>query len=205
MGLCPPKLPTDVLNDIRDVVDSLTNDTPNLYELVWNRLLETYMPTRWQLACQLLTFPHVAGIRPAMLMNQLLSLLPPSDQPDTMFLFLFLDRLPANISSQLTTHTFRHSRDMAAYADQIWDSTPPPPAQPVAALPSQPRSSSPASTLSMRSASRSGRSRSHSPALRRRPDYCYYHWRFGAAAHHCQAPCAWLGPQAGNGPATSGL
>ena len=36
-----PKLPTDDLNDISDVVDSLTDDTPNPYELVCNRLLET--------------------------------------------------------------------------------------------------------------------------------------------------------------------
>ena len=198
-------MPTDVLNDISDVVDSLTDDTPNPYELVRNRLLETYTPTRWQLARQLMSFPHVSGVRPTTLMNQLLSLLPEGDHPETMFLLLFLDRLPPHISSQLTARTFRHPRDMAAYADQIWDSTPPPPAQPVAALPSQPRSSSPASTVSMRSVSRSGRSRSRSPAPRRQQDYCYYHRRFGAAAHHCQAPCTWLGPLAGNGPSAGGL
>ena len=37
-----PKLPTDVLNDISNVVDSLTVDTPNPYELMRNCLLETY-------------------------------------------------------------------------------------------------------------------------------------------------------------------
>ena len=58
-------------------------------------------------------------------MNQILSLLPPGDHPETMFLMLFLDRLPPNISAQLTARSFRHPRDMAAYADQIWDSTPP--------------------------------------------------------------------------------
>ena len=197
-----PKMPTDILNDISDVVDSLTDDTPNPYELVKNRLLETYTPTRWQLARQLMSFPHVSGVRPTTLMNQLLSLLPEGDHPETMFLLLFLDRLPPHISSQLTTRTFRHPRDMAAYVGQIWDSTPP--AQPVAAASFQPRSSSPASTVSMQSVSRSSRSRSRSPAPRHRPDYCYYHRRFGAAAHHCQAPCAWLGPRAGNGPAAGG-
>ena len=144
-------MPTDVLNNISDVVDSLTDDTPNPYELVKNRLLETYTLTRRQLACQLMSFPHVSGVRPTTLMNQLLSLLPEGDHLETMFLLLFLNRLPPHISSQLTTRTFRHPRDMAAYADQIWDSTPPP-AQPVAALPSQLRSSSPASTISMQSA-----------------------------------------------------
>ena len=92
-----PKLPTDVLNDISDVVDSLTDDTPNPYELVRNRLLETYTPTRWQLARQLLSFPHVSGVRPTTLINQLLSLLPEGDHPElarAMFLLLFLDRLP---------------------------------------------------------------------------------------------------------------
>ena len=114
-----PKLPTDVLNDISDVVDSLLEDTPNPYELVKNRLLETYTPTRWQLARQLLNFPQVSGVRPTTLMNQLLSLLPPGDHPETMFLMLFLDRLPPNISAPLTTRTFHHLRDMAANADQI--------------------------------------------------------------------------------------
>ena len=165
-----PKLPTDVLNDISDVVDSLMDDTPNPYDLVKNRLLETYTPTWWQLARQLLNFPHVSGVRPTTLMNQLLSLLPPGDHPETMFLMLFLNRLPPNISVQLTARTFRHPR--AAYADQIWDSTPLP-AQAVAALPSQSRSSSPASTVSMWLVSRSGRRCSRSPAPRRRPDYCY--------------------------------
>ena len=201
-----PKLPTDVLNDISDVVDSLTDATPNPYELAKNRLLETYTPTRWQLAWQLLSFPHVTGVRPTTLMNQLLSLLPPGDHPETMFMLLYLDRLPPNISAQLTARTFRHPRDMAAYADQIWDSTPPLAAPVAAALPAQLRSVSLASTVSMRSASRStrNRSRSRSPAPRRRFDYCYYHRRFGPAAHHCQAPCSWLGPLAGNGAAAGG-
>ena len=100
-----------------------------------------------------MSFPHVSGVRPTTLMNQLLSLLPEGDHPETMFLLLFLDRLPPHISSQLTARTFRHPRDMAAYADQIWDSTPPPPAQPVAAASFQLRSSSLASTVSMRSVS----------------------------------------------------
>ena len=94
-----PKLPADVLNDISDVINSLINATPNPYKLVKNRLLETYTPTRWQLAQQLLTFPHIAGVRPTTLMNQLLSLLSPGDQPDTMFLLPFLDRLPLSISA----------------------------------------------------------------------------------------------------------
>ena len=199
-----PKLPTDVLNNISDVVDSLTDDTPNPYELVKNRLLETYTPTRWQLARQLMTFPHISGVWPTTLMNQLLSLLPQGDHPETMFLMLFLDCLLPNISTQLTARSFRHPRDVAAYADQIWDSTPPP-AQPVAALPPQLRSSLLVSTVSKRSASHSGCSRSRSPAPCCRPDYCYYHRRFGAAAHHCQAPCSWLGPRAENGPAAGGF
>ena len=68
-------------------------------------------------------------------MNQLLSLLPPGDHPETLFMLLFLDCLPPNISVQLTTRTFRHSGDTAAYADQIWDSTPLPAAPVAVALP----------------------------------------------------------------------
>ena len=95
-----------------------------------------------------MSFPHVSGVRPTTLMNQLLSLLPEGDHPETMFLLLFLDRLPPHISSQLTARTFCHPRDMAVYADQIWDSTPPP-VQPVAALPPKLRSTSLLSTVSM--------------------------------------------------------
>ena len=136
-----PKMPTDILNDISNVVDSFTDDTPNLYELVKNHLLETYTPTCWQLARQLMSFPHVSGVCPTTLINQLLSLLPEGDHPETMFLLLFLDCLLPYISSQLTSRTFLHPRDMAAYADHIWDSTPPAPAQPVAAASCQPSSS----------------------------------------------------------------
>ena len=64
--------------------------------------------TRWQLARQGVTFPQVAGVLPTTLMNQLLSLLPVGDHPETMFLLLFLDRLLQHISSQLTARSFRH-------------------------------------------------------------------------------------------------
>ena len=110
-------------------------------------MLETYAPTCCQLAQQLISFPHISGVRPTTLMNQLLSLLPDGNNPETMFLLLFLDCQLLIISSQLTACTFRHPRDMVAYANQIWDSMPLP-AQPVAALPPQPCSVSPVSTVS---------------------------------------------------------
>ena len=168
-----PKLPSDVLNDISDVVDSLMDDTPNPYELVKNRLLETYTPTWWQLVRQLMTFPQVAGVCHTTLMNQLLSLLPPGDHLKTMFLMLVLDRLPPNISAQLTARSFRHPQDTASYVDQIWDSTPSL-AQPVATLPPQLHSSSPVSTVSMRLASLSGLCRGSSPAPCHRPSAVWH-------------------------------
>ena len=43
-------------------MDSLTDNMPNPYELVRNRLLETYIPTNWQQACQLMTFPQLSSV-----------------------------------------------------------------------------------------------------------------------------------------------
>ena len=191
-----PKLPTDVLNNISNVVDSLTDATPNPYELAKNHLLETYTPTHWQLAQQLLTFPHVAGVCPTTLMNQLLSLLPPGDHPDTMFLLLFLGCLPANISAQLTapSATCGTWRPMLTRSGTVLHRR----------LPRQQQHYHPAAfcfagVYCLHAVHlRSGRSRSRSSAPYRHFDYCNYHRRYGAAAHHCQAPCSWLGPLAGN-------
>ena len=140
----------------------------------------------------------MSGVCPTTLMNQLLFLLPPGDHPETMFLLLFLDGLLHHGAYKLPADG-PHFPPTAGHGC-LWG---PYLGQHTVSYPTGPCSPSPASTISMWLVSCSGCSRS--PAAHCRPDYCNYHRRFGAAAHHCQAPCSWLGQQLGKGPATGGL
>jgi hypothetical protein len=112
---------------------------------------------------------------------------------DTIFLALFLLRLPTSMRDHLA------AADMARHADTIWDSRAGESA--VAAV------AAPVEAVAARSPTRDSRRRSPDhrqqggqrqqrrktpgPDRRRDQSLCYYHSRFGKKAHKCEAPCSW--------------
>jgi hypothetical protein len=58
------------------------------------------------------------GARPSTLLEGIMSLLPTGEQPGVLFMALFLKKLPRD---HLCSRNFESVREMALFADQLWD------------------------------------------------------------------------------------
>ena len=204
-----PALSGDVMDEIQDVIEEIaTTAAADPYERTKERLLLLYAPSRWVMASRILHHPHLGDARPSVLMSKMLALLPRGEPPGILFQTAWLERLPADVRAQVSTHDFADVRAMAAYADRIWETRTAEAS--VAALslhnPS-PRSPSPMDTRSRHS------SRASSPATagptrlpgHQRGTICFYHRKWGMAARYCRDPCSWQGWRPGNVQAAGGL
>jgi hypothetical protein len=184
------KLPEDVLRSVRDLVQAVTDETADAYEQLKYRLLSSYGMSKWQLAGRIIDFTVSADARPSTLLDGMLSLLPTGEQPGVIFMALFLKKLPQDVRDHLCSRNFESVRDMAIFADQMWDARGSLSYPMVAAIGSR-------SPNRGRRRSRSGGQASSS---RRRPtpaardsELCYYHANYADRAHKCRAPCSWTG------------
>ena len=191
-------LPQDVIISIRDLVNTITESTHMPYQQLKYRLLSSYSPSRWSLINRLLDTPPLGDRRPSVLMDSMLSLLPQDEPAGSLFLGLFLRRLPQDMRDHLSTRQFDTPHQMAETADLLWDARGHPQVTAsgtapallmstslVAAAPAAP-ARRPSSPYPRRGRSPSPRSRARSPS-----SLCYYHRRFGPAARNCQPPCSW--------------
>jgi len=110
-----------VLKSVRDILQDRTAPDTTLYHRLRERLLRRFQPSKWQLAYQVIHHPGIGDLRPSQLLDAMLSLLPPGEQPGNLFQALFLERLPAEMRNQLAADTFESVREMAVKADSIWD------------------------------------------------------------------------------------
>jgi hypothetical protein len=193
------RLPEAVSISVRSLLLSITQATEDPYEQLKARLTKNFGKTKWQRAFELLDHPEIGDRRPSRLMSDMLALLPAETNPDTLFLALFLRRLPTSIRDHLAAADCNTAEEMATLADMLWDA----------------RSSSSVSVIeedtvaaiSGRSASpreghrrsperqRPQRGRGGGNATRSRPQtpgrLCKLHKKWGAAAHNCWPPCSW--------------
>jgi hypothetical protein len=190
------KLPEDVLRSVRDLVQAVTDETTEAYEQLKYRLLSSYGMSKWQLAGRIIDFTVSADARPSTLLDGMLSLLPTGEQPGVIFMALFLKKLPQDVRDHLCSRNFDSVRDMAIFADQMWDACGSLSYPVVAAIgarsPNRGRSRS-------RSAGRASGSRRRPTPAARDSELCYYHANYADRAHKCRAPCPWTGnaPAAG--------
>ena len=204
-----PALSGDVMDEIQDVIEEIaTTAAADPYERTKERLLLLYAPSRWVMASRILHHPHLGDARPSVLMSKMLALLPRGEPPGILFQTAWLERLPADVRAQVSTHDFADVRAMAAYADRIWETRMA--EATVAALSLHnppPRSPSPMDTCS-RSSSRASSLATAGPTRlpgRQRGTLCFYHRKWGMAARYCRDPCSWQGRRPGNVQASSGL
>jgi hypothetical protein len=193
------RLPEAVSISVRSLLLSITQATEDPYEQLKARLTKNFGKTRWQRAFELLDHPEIGDRRPSRLMSDMLALLPAETNPDTLFLALFLRRLPASIRDHLAAADCGTAEEMATLADMLWDA----------------RSSGSVSLVEEESvAAISGRSASPREGHRRSPErqrpqggrgggstsrprpqtpgkLCKLHKKWGAAAHNCWPPCSW--------------
>ena len=134
------------------------------------------------------------------MMAAMLALLPPGGVADTLFLCLFLRRLPAGMRDHLAAADFKTAAEMSAHADLLWDARA---GQTVAAVAaemmmpvyrsSSPRDSQRSSSPPGREGRRTERRRAtpHSETGRLNPGFCKIHAKYGAKANYCMGNCSW--------------
>ena len=162
------------------------------YERTKERLLLLYAPSRWVMASRILHHPHLGDTRPSVLMSKMLALLPRGEPPGIFFQTAWLEWLPADVRSQVSTHDFADVRAMAAFTDRVWETRSAEVSVAALSLRNHPRSPSPMDTRSHPP------SRASSPATagptklpgRQRDTLCFYHHKWGMAAPYCRDPCS---------------
>jgi len=189
------RLPAAVSTSLRSTITAAVNEeVEDPYERLRTKLLATYGKTRWQRAFALLDHPDLGDRRPSALMSDMVALLPDDAQPDTLFLALFLRRLPPSLRDHLAAADLDSADEMAELADKLWD-----------ARNSQSISAVADSVAAVRpfSPSRSGRSPDRRPQQQqhrqstphrgrgRDSSWCRNHRRFGDKTKNCTAPCSY--------------
>jgi hypothetical protein len=207
------KLPQDVVMSVRSLVSAIEADPVKQemsYTLMKEALLGSYGMTKWQMAYALLDHPDLGDRRPSAMMAEMLSLRYETTAPDSLFLALFLHRLPPSIRDHLSAANHTTATEMSAHADILWDarntSSVSSIADSLAAV--SVRSASPARRAqSPDRRARSSDRRARSPDRRRgggrqpprRPTpgrtdgkkVCWIHRKYGSDATSCRKPCDW--------------
>ena len=73
------------------------------------KLVSSYILSRWQKVSKLIHHPGLGDCRPTALMDTMLALLPEDETPGSLFLGLFLERLPVKIRDHLVSREFKNS------------------------------------------------------------------------------------------------
>jgi hypothetical protein len=118
------KLPQEVVMSVRALVSAIEADPvkqERSYTLMKEALLGSYGMTKWQMAYSLLDHPDLGDRRPSAMMAEMLSLRFETTAPDSLFLALFLRRLPASIRDHLAAANHTTATEMATHADILWD------------------------------------------------------------------------------------
>jgi len=193
------RLPEVVSMNLRAFLLAVTDETAAPYTDLKAQLVSAYGKTRWQRAFAILDHPEMGDRRPSRLMGDMLALLPPGDRPDTLFMAVFLRRLPSSMRDHLAAADHATPQLMAAQADLLWDSRT---SQQVSSMDLN------IDALSSRSAS-PGRGRSpdrrqqqketwksrpqtpHGDRSRQDGQWCLNHKRYGKRTKNCFPPCAY--------------
>jgi hypothetical protein len=150
----------------------------------------------------LLVMPPLGDRRPTHLMNEILALLPvDSNKDNSLFLGMFLRKLPASMRDHLAAKDHQTATEMSRHADVLWDACCSESGisaiADVSAVSRPPRNShgcSPNRHKSPVCPGNTGQNRKQTPG----PDgrcrdfsLCFFHDKWGSEAKKCQSPCAW--------------
>jgi hypothetical protein len=181
------KLPQNIMVSVRGLIMNATSSsTP--YEDLKAKLVSSYTLTRWQRINKLIHHPALGDRRPTALMDAMLALLPDDEVPGSLFLGLFLERLPVEMRDHLVASEFKNPSEMALHADKLWDARRTQSSDPLLAAAAT--SPSRARTRERGSTSPSRRTQTPGPST---SGECYFHKRFGSAANNCRPPCNFPG------------
>jgi len=203
------KLPEAVVVSVRNLVASVQPTDTDAYERLKDRLTSSYSKSKWQQVFSLIKHPDLGDRRPSQMMNEMLALLPDGENGDsTIFLGLFLLRLPVSMRDHLAAANLKTAEEMARHADVLWDARAGDSAVTAVATEVDAVSlRSPRTDTRRRSPARDSRrrspERSNRPPRRQTPgrdgfrssnrssSLCFYHGKYGQKARQCEAPCTW--------------
>lgn len=113
-------LPEDVLEKVRSVMQ-VARTVADPYGLLRGRLVELFTPSVMQRLNGIIWQPELGGRRPSELMEAMLALLPPGEQPGLLFKAMFIHRLPNDMRDRVALDVQRaEPRELAALADQLY-------------------------------------------------------------------------------------
>ena len=185
------KLPQKIMVSVRGLIMSSTASSSTPYEDLKAKLVSSYTLSRWQRVAKLIHHPGLGDSRPTALMDAMLALLPEDEVPGSLFLGLFLERLPVEMRDHLVAKKFENPGEMALHADLLWDARRTQSTDPLLAA----ATSSPASPSRARARERGSTSpnrRNQTPGPNNSGE-CYFHKRFGNSANNCRPPCSFQG------------
>jgi len=118
------KLPQDVVMSVRALISAIEADPVKQeasYTLLKEALMGSFGMTKWQMAYALLDHPDLGDRRPSAMMAEMLALRFETSPPDSLFLALFLRRVPTSIRDHLAAANHETATAMATHADILWD------------------------------------------------------------------------------------
>jgi hypothetical protein len=168
-------------------------------------LVASHVLSDYQRVEQLSKVEPLGGRRPSELLATMLEICPREHENCPFFRFAFLQRLPREIrvllaeedAAELRATAEKADRFLAIHSPQAHDTV-------LAALPASSDAEEEAVTAAaaagrgqkkkkqLKGKKPSHRRRSVSPVAKK-PFLCFYHFRFGEKAKHCEEPCAWSG------------
>lgn len=188
------KLPQNIMVSVRSLIMTASSSaTP--YEDLKAKLVSSYTLTRWQRVAKVIHHPALGDRRPTAMMDSMLALLPEDEVPGSLFLGLFLERLPVEMRDHLVAQDFKNPSELALHADKLWDARRVQPVDPLLAAATVPPSS-PSRSRGRGSSSPVRRSQTPGPS---NTTECYFHRRFGLNANNCRPPCSFQGNSRADG------
>ena len=103
---------------VRGLIVGSAASSATPFEDLKAKLVSLYTLSCWQKVSRLIHHPGLGDCRPTALIYTMLTLLLEDDTPGSLFLGLFL---PFEIRDHLVSREFKTPREMALYADSLWD------------------------------------------------------------------------------------
>jgi hypothetical protein len=209
-------LPETVVGQILDVIETAPEDTA--YDHVKQRLLETHVLSDYEKIDLLVKMEPMGGRKPSQLLAAMMEFCPLGMETHLFFHYLFTQRLPQPLRTQLGEVEAGDPRALAARADKLWavHAQQPGAVAAVSATTEQEEGGSVAAVSSQRGArgGRGGRGRGRgrggqhhnsqgnnagvpaapltpSALARSTTGLCHFHWTYAEKANRCEAPCSW--------------
>lgn len=160
--------------------------TTTKYETLKRLLLKTFELSDAERANRLFSLQGLGDSKPSELMDRMLDLLG-DNNPDFLFMHLFLRQLPTHVRAALANTATTDCRALAAEADKCFLAS----QQPCAAalLPAGGVSETGDDHLLIAAAA----PRRQQPSGQHSSGVCFYHAKFGPKAKRCRSPCSYSG------------